>query len=450
MSAAPPTDLPMGEASATMANRAMAMMRRLFPLCRSITGDGLRQTLSVLAETVPQMRVIEVRSGTQVFDWTIPCEWAIRDAYLADVNGRRVVDFRESNLHVVGYSAPINRRMSFDDLQPHLHSLPALPDAIPYRTSYYKENWGFCLTQKQRDRLDPRATYHAVIDSELFPGSLSMGEARLPGTSGREYLISTYCCHPSLANDNLSGPVVTALLHSELAKRKLRHSYRFVFVPETIGAIAYCAQFPEDVRGMAGGFVVTSCGGPGPFGIKETFLGNHLIDRAARLALRDAGIDPVVYPFVPDGSDERQYSSPGFRLPVATISKDKYYEYDYYHTSLDNLDFVSGETLAATLQLYLDAVDILEDNFTVRSLSPNCEPQLGRRGLYPQTGGGLNHPSQGRTAVENEVDVISWIMFLADDTHDLLSIAERTGFAFRDVVAVAEKLVEHGLLTLIE
>lgn len=430
----------------SMAERAMALMRRLFPICRSITGTGLRQTLDILAETVPNMRRIEVPSGTQVFDWTIPMEWSIRDAYLADEDGRRIIDFNASNVHVVGYSTPVNRHLSFDELQPHLHSLPNLPDAIPYRTTYYKENWGFCLTQKQRDALDPQATYHAVIDSELFPGSLSIGEAQLTGTSGREFLISTYCCHPSLANDNLSGPVVTALLYERLARRKLRHSYRFVFIPETIGAIAYCALNAEDIRAMAGGFVVTSCGGRGPFGIKETFLGSHLIDRAAMLALRDAGIEPVIHRFAPDGSDERQYSSPGFRLPVATISKDKYYEYDYYHTSLDNLEFVTGDALAKAVQLYVDAIEIIESNCTVRSLNPNCEPQLGRRGLYPQTGGGLNHSSEGRTTIENEVDVISWLMFLADGNHDLLTIAEKTGFPFADLAAVATKLSEHGLL----
>lgn len=440
------TDTTTSEAPIAMADRAMEIMRRLFPLCRSITGDGLRQTLRILAETVPQMQMIEVPSGTQVFDWTIPREWAIRDAYLADVSGMRIVDFQKSNLHVVGYSVPVDRSMSFDELQQHLHSLPRLPDAIPYRTSYYKENWGFCMTQKQRDLLDPHMTYHAFIDSELFCGSLSIGEARLLGASGHEYLISTYCCHPSLANDNLSGPVVTALLYSELATRKLRHSYRFVFVPETIGAIAYCALYPEEVRGMAGGFVVTSCGGPGPIGIKESFVGDHFVDRAVRLALRDAGITPVIYPFVPDGSDERQYSSPGFRLPVTTISKDKYYEYDYYHTSLDNLDFVSGESLAGSIQLYLNAIEILEDNRIIKSLNPNCEAQLGRRGLYPQTGGALNPTKEERGIIKNEVDVITWVLFLADGQQDLLSISERSGIPFSHVAAVTRKLEEHGLI----
>jgi aminopeptidase-like protein len=428
--------------------RTIALMRRLFPYCRSLTGDGLRQTLRDIAEVAP-ISILEFPSGTKVFDWTVPREWVIRDAFIADSSGRRLVDFRASNVHVVSYSAPVDRHMTLDELSPFLHSLPQLPDAIPYRTSYYRENWGFCLTQRQRDTLDPAENYHVVVDSEFIAGSLSIGEARLQGSSGQEFLISTYCCHPSLANDNLSGPVVSALLCSELAKRKLRHSYRFVFLPETIGAITYCAHFPDEIRAMAGGFVVTSCGGPGPYGIKQSYLGNHLIDRVIHLALRDAGVAPVVYPFAPDGSDERQYSSPGFRLPVATISKDKYYEYDYYHTSLDNLEYVSGESLAGSLGLYLDAIEILEENRTVVSLQPNCEVQLGRRGLYPQTGGALNHSKDDRSAVENEVDVISWLMFWADGAHDLLTIAEKTGLPFRSLLLTAKKLEQHELVRLV-
>jgi aminopeptidase-like protein len=425
--------------------QAVDLMRRLFPYCRSITGDGLRRTLRDIGALTP-LSILEFPSGTRVFDWTVPREWVIRDAYIADSFGRRIVDFQVSNVHVVSYSVPVDRYMTLEELSPFLHSLPHLPDAIPYRTSYYKENWGFCLTQRQRDALDPSETYRAVIDSELIQGSLSIGEARLQGSSGQEFLISTYCCHPSLANDNLSGPVVTALLCRELAKRKLRHSYRFVFLPETIGAITYCAHYPDDIRAMSGGFVVTSCGGPGPFGIKQTFLGDHLIDRVIHVAMRDAGITPVVYSFAPDGSDERQYSSPGFRLPVATISKDKYYEYAYYHTSLDNLDFVSGESLAGTLGLYLDAIAILEENRKVVSLNPDCEAQLGRRRLYPQTGGALNHSKDDRSAVENEVDVISWLMFLADGKHDLLTIAEKTAVPFYSLLLTAKKLEQNGLI----
>jgi aminopeptidase-like protein len=427
--------------------QAMELMRRLFPYCRSITGEGLRKTLRDIGDLIP-LSILEFPSGTKVFDWTVPREWVIRDAFIADSSGKRVVDFKVSNVHVVSYSMPVDQFMTLDELSPFLHSLPHMPDAIPYRTSYYKENWGFCLTQRQRDALDPFDTYRVVIDSELIQGALSIGEARLQGSSGQEFLISTYCCHPSLANDNLSGPVVTALLCRELATWKLRHSYRFVFLPETIGAITYCAQYPNDIRAMSGGFVVTSCGGPGPFGIKQTFLGDHLIDRAIQVAMRDAGINPVVYPFAPDGSDERQYSSPGFRLPVATISKDKYYEYAYYHTSLDNLDFVNGDGLADSLALYLDVIRILEENRKVGSLNPDCEVQLGRRGLYPQTGGALNHSKYDRSLVENELDLINWLMFWADGGHDLLAIAEKTGLSFRALLQTAKKLERHELIRL--
>lgn len=427
------------------ATQAMALMKRLFPICRSITGEGLRETLRIISEVAP-LNILEFPSGTPVFDWAVPKEWAIRDAYIADMDGSRIIDFKKSNLHVVNYSAPVNRYMTLSELEPYLHTHPKLLNAIPYRTSYYKESWGFCLTQEQKRKLLSNATYHVVIDSEFSQGTLSIGEVRLRGFSHKEYLISTYCCHPSLANDNLSGPVISALLCARLAKQQLKHSYRFVFLPETIGAITYCAHYPDEMRRMDGGFVITSCGGPGPFGIKETYLGNHLIDRVAKLVMRDAKITPIIYPFTPDGSDERQFSSPGFRIPVATISKDKYYEYEYYHSSLDNLDFVSAEALALTLERYLDAINILEENRIVKSLNPNCEAQLGRRGLYPETGGGLNHSKEERGIVENEVDVISWILFLADGHHDLLTISEKSGIPFRHVAAVARKLEKYDLL----
>jgi aminopeptidase-like protein len=431
-----------------LAQEAQSLLARLFPICRSITGEGVRQSLAILSGTAP-WQVKEYASGTKVFDWTVPNEWTVRDAWIADESGNRIVDFQQSNLHLVSYSAPVKAKLSFAELDAHLHSLPNLPDAIPYRTSYYKENWGFCLTQKQRDGLDRSASYDVVVDTELKPGSLSLADAVLPGTSGQEFLISTYCCHPSMANDNLSGPVVATLLLKALATRpKLRHSWRFVVLPETIGAITYLAQHQAEMQASAGGFVVTTCGGPGPLGIKRSFLGDHLLDRAVDIAFRDAHIKPVIYPFVPDGSDERQYSSPGFRIPVTTISKDKYYEYLYYHTSLDDLDFVKGEALEKSYDLYLAAIDVIEENRTLRSLTPHCEVQLGRRGLYPQSGGALNQKAgtAGATAIENEVDVISWVMFLADGQHDLISMAERSGCRFQDIVTVAAKLESHGLL----
>ena len=431
-----------------LAAEAEHLLRTLFPICRSLTGDGVRATLRQLQALAP-FELEHYPSGGAVYDWTIPDEWVIRDAYIADADGRRLVDFRDNNLHVVSYSRPVQARMTLAQLAPHLFSLPELPDAIPYRTTYYKQDWGFCLSQRQRDRLDPDALYSVVIDSELRPGALSLAVARLSGTEAGagEYLISTYCCHPSMANDNLSGVVVTALLCRALAGRRLRHSYRVLVAPETIGAIAYLAHHPAEMAALRGGLVVTTCAGPGRFGYKETFLGNHLIDRVIRLVFRDAGIDPLRYRFVPDGSDERQYSSPGFRIPVASLTKDKYYEYEYYHTSLDNLDFVSGDNLARSVELHLAVIETLEQNRVWRSCNPCGEAQLGRRGLYPQTGGALRQPAHsGADDQADQTDLIAWIMFLADGDHDLVSIAERSGHRFSDLARVAALLERHGLI----
>lgn len=431
-----------------VARTARALLERLFPIGRSLTGDGVRETLHILGEHAP-FAVREYASGTPAYDWTVPDEWAVRDAYIADPRGNRLVDVRTNALHLVGYSRPVRRTMTFAELAPHLHTLPELPDAIPYRTTYYRDDWGFCLTHRQWEAFDRDASYTVVVDSELKPGALTLADAVLPGTSGREYLVSTYCCHPSMANDNLSGLIVATLLCAELAARPRRHTWRFVVVPETIGALTYLAQHETAMKRLSGGFVATCCGGPGPYGYKESFLGDHLVDRAIRLAFRDAGIEPVRHPFVPDGSDERQYSSPGFRIPVATICKDKYYEYRYYHTSLDDLSFVTGEALAGSFALYRDAIAIVEENRVYRTLNPNGEPQLGRRGLYPQTGGGINQTARGdspRAGIEREVDVIGWVMFLADGRHDLVAVAERSGLPFRSVAAVARRLAAHGLL----
>jgi aminopeptidase-like protein len=424
------------------------LLARLFPICRSITGEGVRETLAILREHAP-WRIEEYRTGTRVYDWTVPREWVVRDAWIADATGRRIIDFRRNNLHLVGYSIPVRARMTFQELRPHLHSLPAMPDAVPYRTSYYAESWGFCLSERQLATLDPHGVYEVVIDSELKDGALTVADCVLPGVSGREFLISTYCCHPSMANDNLSGLIVSTLLLRELARRpRLRHTWRFVMLPETIGAISYLAHHEPEMRNVAGGFVVATCGGPGRFGVKESFLVNHLIDRAVSIAFRDAGIEPLRYAFAPNGSDERQYSAPAFRIPVTTISKDKYYEYDFYHTSLDDLDFVTGHALADSLALYSAAIDVIEENRVLRSCNPHGEPQLGRRGLYPQIGGALHQSPAGdnRPCVENEVDLISWIMFLADGKHDLVDMAERSAGRFADIVAVARKLEQHELL----
>ncbi|ARJ68152.1 hypothetical protein WV31_13140 [Magnetospirillum sp. ME-1] len=434
------------------------MLRELFPICRSITGDGVRQTLRRLAETTP-LDIHEVPSGTQVFDWQVPDEWNIRDAYIADSGGRRIIDFRRSNLHVVSYSEPIDREMDFPELREHLHTLPAMPDAIPYRTRYYSRGWGFCLSQNQCDAMDPAERYRVVIDSTLAPGSLSYGERRLSGHDGDggEYLISTYCCHPSLANDNLSGVVLWTLLLRALEGRRLRHSYRFIVIPETIGAITYLARNADACLGISGGYVLTCVAGPGPFAYKRSFTsltgGQSMVDRAALLSLRERNLEFIDHPFDINGSDERQYSQPHWRIPVGSICKDKYYDYHEYHTSADNLDFVSAESLADTLEIYLSVIEKLELNCAYRSLMPYCEPMLGRRNMYPSTGGAMHqgaaagsHTGLQAVRMRPELESILWTMQAADGSTDLMALAERTGFAVRQLAATAERLVEHGLL----
>lgn len=408
-------------------------LQRLFPICRSITGDGVRETLSILQQIV-EFDIKEIPSGTVCYDWTIPDEWNVRDAYVKDSSGTLIIDFRQNNLHLVGYSIPVDQVMSFQELEKHLHTLPDLPSAIPYRTTYYNRDWGFCLSQEQFNRMDRDEKYHIHIDSTLKPGSLTLGEGIIEGSSEQEFLISTYCCHPSLANDNLSGLVLWAFLLRELKSHQTRHSYRFVIIPETIGAIAYLSQNEEAMKKVAGGFVITTVAGLGKFGYKHTYLGDHLIDRVVHRTFSELNIEYIPYPFDIKGSDERQYSAPYFRIPVGTICKDKYYEYDYYHTSLDDLDFINAEHLIETLKLYLLAIQKLEMNVTYRSLNPYCEPQLGKRGLY-----------SGK-----ELDAIRWIMFCSDGKTSLLDISEKTAFPLKELYETAEKLRQHQLLEIIK
>lgn len=443
-----------------LSDEADHLFRRLFPICRSLTGDGVRQTLAILRE-VAAFEVREVPSGTVCYDWVVPEEWNVRDAYIAALSGERVVDFRQSNLHVVNYSTPIDAVMPFQELEAHLHTLPGLPNAIPYRTSYYQRSWGFCLTHEQLLQLDRTARYHVVIDATIAPGRMTYGEATVPGPSGREFLVSTYCCHPSMGNDNLSGMVLWALLLRELRARSTRHAYRFVIAPETIGTIAYLSQHEQEMRHLAGGLVLTTVAGPGKLGYKRSFLGNHLVDRAVEQTFRELRLDHLTYPFDISGSDERQYSAPFFRIPIVTICKDKYYEYDYYHTSLDNLEFISAKSLVETLKLYLLSIEKLETDLVYRSLSPHSEPMLGKRGLYPQTGGSIRQGavdketdhlrreyqvSEGKIARGSELDAIRWVLFWSDGKTSLLDIAGRTDLPVRQLYETAEKLCQNGLL----
>jgi aminopeptidase-like protein len=425
------------------------LLERMFPIARSLTGSGNRKTFEIIQELIP-LQLHEYPSGAHVYDWVIPDEWDIRDAFIKDSSGCRVVDYRKCNLHVVGYSEAIHQWMDFEELGPHLHTVKANSTAIPYRTSYYQRDWGFCVTAEQYQNLQNfGGPLEVCIDSSFKKdGGMTVGELLIPGHSSEEYFISTYCCHPSMANDNLSGMLVTTLLARDLlVGPKPQVSWRFIFVPETIGAIAYLFNNEARMKEASGGLVVTTCGGPGPLGYKESFKSNHRIDRAVRLAFREREVGPVRYRFTPDGSDERQYSSPGFRIPVATITKDKYYEYPEYHTSADNLDFVNGDQLSASLEIYRDVVNILDKNTTYQVESGYGEPQLGRRGLYPTTGGALHQGNIDSSVVtQTEIDTIMWILFCSDGSNDLLSIAEQSGVKFRDLLAISERLSAAGLL----
>ena len=428
-----------------------SFLKQLFPLQRSLSGEGNRETLRILAELIP-LTVKEYPAGTRVYDWTIPDEWKIHDAWISDSSGNRLVDFQKNNLHVVGYSEPVKIKMFFSELASRLHCLPSLPDAIPYRTSYYKRDWGFCVNAQQYEELrNEKEELEVVIDSEFLPeGSMSIGELYIEGKRTDEYLVSTYICHPSMANDNLSGIITAALLAQSIIERgKPEYSWRFLFVPETIGPLAYLYHNEEAVKNIQGGLVVTCCGGPGKFGYKKSYLGNHVIDRAVVLAFRDLGISPICYPFYPTGSDERQYSSPGFRIPVVSVCKDKYYEYREYHTSLDNLELVTAGQIGEALSVYIELQKILDGNSPYQSTVSKGEPNLGKRGLYPSTGGGNKQPGSLQEASEtghSDLDAITWLLFLADGKHDLMTVAERSGIRFEKLAMIASRLEEHKLI----
>ncbi len=412
------------------------LMEELFPLCRSLTGEGVRETIRILQKRIP-LEVCNVPSGSQVFDWTVPKEWIIRDAYVKNAKSEKVIDFSQNNLHVVGYSAPVRKVISLAELKQHLHSLPDYPDWIPYLTSYYKEYWGFCATHRTLLGLE-EGQYEVVIDSELKDGHLTYGELLLPGQCEDEVLISTYLCHPSMCNDNLSGVVVTAAIVECLLKMNLRYSYRFLFIPETIGSITWLAQNQANTARIKHGLVALCLGDSANMTYKKSRRGDATIDRAVARVFADSGESHTVIDYTPTQSDERQYCSPGFNLPVGTLTRTPFAQFDEYHTSGDNLEFVRPEFLADSLDKYLSALYILEHNRTYLSTNPFCEPQLGKRGLYLSLG------SQKRK--DQAVVAMKWVLNLSDGEHDLLEIAGRSGFAFHLIKEASELLCSHGLL----
>ena len=412
------------------------LAERLYPVCRSITGDGVRQTLSILTDHIP-LSISEVPTGTAVFDWTIPREWVIRDAYIKDSTGRRVVDFQHCNLHVVSYSAPVRAILPLHELRKRIFTIPEAPDVIPYRTSYYRESWGFCMSDRALEKL-PEGNYEVLIDSELKNGALTYGEYVHRGQTDEEVLFSAHICHPSLANDNCSGLALLAELARRIAPVRTRFTYRFLFAPGTIGAIAWLARNPDAVKRIRHGIVVSCVGDRGKPNYKRSRNGAATIDRAMAHILQSECSHFTVHDFSPYGYDERQFCSPGFNLPVGLFQRSLHGTFPEYHTSADNLDFISPEALGHSFQIMASAIDILEHDRRFLNRNPMGEPQLGRRGLYDAIG--------GRQDAKATTMAMLWVLNLSDGRNGLLDIAERSGLPFRAIREAAALLEGHDLL----
>jgi len=415
----------------------LALAKRLYPINRSLTGDGVRETLATIGELLPGLHVSEVPTGTQVFDWTVPKEWRVREAYIETPDGERICDFTKNNLHLVGYSTPINARLNFDELQQHLYSLEEQPDAIPYVVSYYKERWGFCLAQSQRNTLRD-GEYHVVIDSELFDGSLTYGECIIPGETADEVLLSTYVCHPSMANNEVSGPaVVTGLGRWLLSLPHRRYTYRLVFLPETIGSLTYLSRNLDALkRNVKAGYVLTCIGDERAYSLLPSRCDGTLSDRAARHALGWHCPGYATYSWGERGSDERQYCAPGIDLPIASLMRSKYETYPEYHTSLDDFSLVTAKGLAGGFEAARLTLLTLEQDFLPRATCLG-EPQLGKRGLYPT----LSTADSARS-VHDLMEILTW----ADGEHSLLDIAECCGRPIWELHPTAELLLRNGLI----
>jgi aminopeptidase-like protein len=416
--------------------RMYALVERLYPVCRSITGDGVRRTLDIVGDHLP-LSVHEVPSGTPVLDWIVPPEWNIRDAHVTDAAGNRVIDFAASNLHVVGYSVPVSATMTLDELRPHLHTLPEHPAWIPYRTSYYAPDWGFCLAQETLDAL-PDGEYRVEIDTTLAEGHLTYGEHVVPGRVADEVLVTCHVCHPSLANDNLAGIAVAVFLARALAEKDNWYTYRFLFAPGTIGAITWLARNAERVDRVRHGLVLACAGDRGSLTYKRSRRGDAEIDRVLAHVLAASGRPHRIVEFSPYGYDERQFCSPGFNLGVGSLTRTPYAGYPEYHTSADNLDLVCGEAMADTLAVCREAFAVLDRNRHYVNLHPYGEPQLGRRGLYDSLG--------GRSDAKQAQMAMLWVLNLADGGHSLLDVAERSGLPFDAVADAARALHDAGLV----
>ena len=412
------------------------LMSELFPICRSITGNGVRKTLNILKRHIP-LTVHEVPTGTHVFDWTVPKEWNITTAFVKNSKGEKIIDFMENNLHVLNYSVPVKKKVSLGELKEHLFTLPEYPDCIPYRTSYYKENWGFCISHNQFLNLK-EDEYDVFIDSSIENGYLTYGEYYRQGEKKEEILISCHTCHPSLCNDNLSGTVLAAFLAKCLSQVSLEYSYRFLFIPGTIGSITWLCLNESKVSKIKHGLVAACVGDSGKFTYKKSRQGNAEIDRAVVNVLKNSGQNYAVINFIPFGYDERQYCSPGFNLPVGCLMKTPHGQYSQYHTSADNLDFVKPEYLADSFSIYISVFDILENNKKYINQNPRCEPQLGKRGLYQTTGGQKDRK-------QRELAML-WVLNLSDGSNTLLDISDKSGLTFDLIKDAADALSECDLL----
>lgn len=416
---------------------------KMFPICRSITGDGVRETMAILREVVPEISLHEVPSGTQVFDWTIPKEWRIREAWVKNSKGEKLIDFKKHNLHVLGYSTPVDQKVTLAELKQHLYTQPNQPDAIPYVTSYYKERFGFCLSQEQCDSL-PEDIYHIFIDSELFDGSLTYGELIIPGQNKEEILISTYFCHPSMANNELSGPALSVYLAKYLlTKKQRRYTYRFVYIPETIGSLTYLSRenhLAHMKKHTIAGWNLSCVGDDRTYSMVSTRYGNTLTDRVTKNVLRFVYPDYKWYSFLHRGSDERQYNAPGIDLPVCGFSRSKYGEYPEYHTSKDNMELISPSGLAGAYNVLVKCIEGLEANHRYR-IQCYGEPQLGKRGLYPTI---------SQKGSYDEVTTMMDFIAYADGKNDLFEISEIIGVPVWEIVPIAEKLAAAELVEVVE
>lgn len=413
-----------------------SFIKELFPICRSITGNGVRETLNIIKKHIP-IEIHEVPTGTKVFDWIVPKEWNISDAYIKNSKGEKIVDFQKSNLHILQYSVPINKKISLDELKNHLYTIEEHPDWIPYKTSYYQENWGFCLSYNEYLKLHDDE-YEVFIDSTLEDGSLSYGEILFDGEQADEILFSTYVCHPSMCNDNLTGIAILTYLAKSLKNKKLKNSYRFLFIPETIGAIAWLCINENNIGKIKSGLVATCLGDSGCLTYKKSRIGNSIIDQAVQKILDDSKNEYTLLDFFPTGSDERQFCSPGFNLPIGSLTRTIYEKFSEYHTSADNLEFINSESIADSFKIYSNVIDVLESNQTYINVNPKCEPNLGKRGLYNLLGASKNSKQLN--------EPLLWVLNQSDGGNSLLDISIKSGLNFSKIVDAAKILHEHNLI----